>query len=149
MQVILLEKVANLGSLGDQVNVKAGYARNYLVPQGKAVLATKKNIAHFESRRVELEKKAHESLNAAEQIAAQIKEIGTIVISSKAGEDGRLFGSIGAKDIADALVQKGISINKSQIRLANGVLRLVGAYDVAIHLHSDVIATTVIEVVAA
>lgn len=148
MQIILLEKVANLGGLGDQVNVKAGYARNYLVPQGKAVLATKKNLAHFEERRAELEKKANAALSAAEQIAAAIKEAGTIVIASKAGDEGRLFGSIGTKDIAEALAQKGISVNKSQIRLANGVLRLVGAYDVAVHLHSDVIAETVVEVVA-
>lgn len=148
MQVILLEKVANLGTLGDQVNVKAGYARNYLVPKGKAVLATKKNIAHFEERRADLEKKAKESLSAAEQTAAAIKALGNVVIASKAGDEGRLFGSIGTRDIADALTSKGVKVSKSQVRLLNGVLRLVGTYDVVVHLHSDVDVTVVVDVVA-
>lgn len=103
MQVILLDKVANLGSLGDQVNVKAGYARNFLVPQGKAVPATKKNVEFFEARRAELEAKLAEVLGAANARAEAINALGTVTIASKSGDEGKLFGSIGTRDIADSL----------------------------------------------
>lgn len=148
MQVILLDKVANLGSLGDQVNVKAGYARNYLVPQGKAVPATKKNIEYFESRREELEMKMRQSLSVAEQTALAIKDLVKIVMTAKAGDEGKLFGSIGTRDIADAITAKGVEVTKSQVRLPNGVLRTVGEHEVTIQVHSEIFASIIIEIVA-
>lgn len=147
MQVILLDKVANLGSLGDQVSVKAGYARNFLIPQGKAVLATKQNVAYFEGRRAELEAKLADELTAAEEKAAEIMELGRVTISSKAGEEGKLFGSIGARDIADAIKASNIDICKSQVRLPNGVLRTVGEHEVSVQLHSEVFAKIIVAVV--
>ena len=116
MQVILLDKVANLGSLGDQVNVKAGYARNFLVPQGKAVPATKKNIEFFEARRAELEAKLAEVLAAANARAEKINALETVTIASKAGDEGKLFGSIGTRDIADAVTAAGVEVAKSEVR---------------------------------
>ena len=110
MQVILLDKVANLGSLGDQVNVKAGYARNFLVPQGKAVPATKKNVEFFEARRAELEAKLADVLSAAEARATKINELGSVTIASKAGDEGKLFGSIGTRDIAEAISAAGVEV---------------------------------------
>ncbi|MFT8212216.1 MAG: 50S ribosomal protein L9 [Symbiopectobacterium sp.] len=148
MQVILLDKVANLGSLGDQVNVKAGYARNFLVPQGKAVPATKKNVEFFEARRAELEAKLADVLAAAEARAAQLTELGTVTIASKAGYEGKLFGSIGTRDIADAVTAAGVAIAKSEVRLPNGVLRTLGDYEVSFQVHSDVFATLNVLVVA-
>ena len=117
MQVILLDKVANLGSLGDQVNVKAGYARNFLVPQGKAVPATKKNVEFFEARRAELEAKLADVLAAANARAEAINALGTVTIASKAGDEGKLFGSIGTRDIADAVTAAGVKVAKSEVRL--------------------------------
>lgn len=114
MQVILLDKVANLGSLGDQVNVKAGYARNFLVLQGKAVPATKKNIEFFEARRAELEAKLAEVLAAANARAEKINALETVTIASKAGDEGKLFGSIGTRDIADAVTAAGVEVAKSE-----------------------------------
>ena len=119
MQVILLDKVAQLGTVGDQVTVKAGFARNYLIPQGKAVMATTANIAHFEARRAELEAKAAEALSAAQARAAAIANLAAIVITSKAGDDGRLFGSVGARDIADAVSTAGVAVTKSESTEAN------------------------------
>lgn len=148
MQVILLDKVANLGSLGDQVNVKAGYARNYLVPQGKAVPATKKNIEHFESRREELEMKLRQALSEYEQIALAIKDLARVSIAAKAGEEGKLFGSIGTRDIADALNASNIKINKSHIRLPDGPLRTLGEHEVTVQVHSEIFATVIVDVVA-
>ncbi|WJV53143.1 50S ribosomal protein L9 [Pectobacteriaceae bacterium CE90] len=148
MQVILLDKVANLGSLGDQVNVKSGYARNFLVPQGKAVPATKKNVEFFETRRAELEAKLTEVLTAAEARAAKITELGTVTIASKAGDEGKLFGSIGTRDIADAVTAAGVDIAKSEVRLPNGVLRTLGDHEVSFQVHSDVFATLNVVVVA-
>ncbi len=148
MQVILLDKVANLGSLGDQVNVKAGYARNFLVPQGKAVPATKKNVEFFEARRAELEAKLADVLAAAHARAAQLTELGTVTLASKAGDEGKLFGSIGTRDIADAVTAAGVAIAKSEVRLPNGVLRTLGDHEVSFQVHSDVFATLNVLVVA-
>src|SRR5471030_2737190 len=131
MQVILLDKVANLGSLGDQVNVKAGYARNFLVPQGKAVPATKKNVEFFEERR-----------------ATKINELGSVTISSKSGDEGKLFGSIGTRDIADAVTAAGVEVAKSEVRLPNGVLRTTGEHEVEFQVHSDVFAKLNVVVVS-
>ena len=146
MQVILLDKVANLGSLGDQVNVKAGYARNFLVPQGKAVPATKKNIEFFEARRAELEAKLAEVLAAANARAEKINALETVTIASKAGDEGKLFASIGTRDIADAVTAAGVA--KSEVRLPNGVLRTTGEHEVSFQVHSEVFAKVIVNVVA-
>ena len=146
MQVILLDKVANLGSLGDQVNVKAGYARNFLVPQGKAVPATKKNV--FEARRAELEAKLAEVLAAANARAEKINALETVTIASKAGDEGKLFGSIGTRDIADAVTAAGVKVAKSEVRMPNGVLRTTGEHEVDFQVHSEVFAKLVVNVVA-
>lgn len=148
MQVILLDKVANLGSLGDQVNVKAGYARNFLVPMGKAVPATKKNIEFFEARRADLEAKLAETLVAAQARATKINELATVTIASKAGDEGKLFGSIGTRDIADAVSAAGVAVAKSEVRLPNGVLRTLGDHEVQFQVHSDVFAQLNVVVVA-
>ena len=145
MQVILLDKVANLGSLGDQVNVKAGYARNFLVPQGKAVPATKKNIEFFEA---ELEAKLAEVLAAANARAEKINALETVTIASKAGDEGKLFGSIGTRDIADAVTAAGVEVAKSEVRLPNGVLRTTGEHEVSFQVHSEVFAKVIVNVVA-
>ncbi|PIJ52057.1 50S ribosomal protein L9 [Erwinia sp. OLTSP20] len=149
MQVILLDKVTNLGSLGDQVNVKAGYARNYLVPQGKAVPATKKNIEFFETRRAELEAKQAETLAAANARAEKINALGNVTIASKAGDEGKLFGSVGTRDIADAVTVAGVEITKSEVRLPEGVLRTTGEHEVSFQVHSEVIAKLTVNIVAA
>ena len=149
MQVILLDKIAKLGGLGDQVAVKAGYARNYLIPQGKAVMATKANIETFDARRAELEAKLAAGKAAAEERAAKLGELAAVVIASKAGDEGKLFGSIGTHDIADALTASGVEVAKAEVRLPNGTIRQIGEYDVAVHLHTDVEATVKVIVVAA
>ncbi|WP_272694785.1 50S ribosomal protein L9 [Providencia sp. PROV144] len=148
MQVILLDKVANLGSLGDQVNVKSGYARNFLVPQGKAVPATKKNVEFFEARRAELEAKLADVLAAAQTRAAAVTALGSVTLASKAGDEGKLFGSIGTRDIADAVTAAGVQIAKSEVRLPNGVLRTTGDHEVHFQLHSDVFAELNVIIVA-
>lgn len=148
MQVILLDKIGNLGSLGDTVNVKSGYARNFLIPQGKAVMATKANVAMFESRRAELEAKVAEQLVAAQTRADQVNALEAVVIASKAGDEGKLFGSIGTRDIADAITAAGVKVSKSEVRLPEGALRNVGAYEVSVQLHSEVFATAKVQVVA-
>ena len=148
MQVILLDKVANLGSLGDQVNVKSGYARNFLVPQGKAVPATKKNVEFFEARRAELEAKLADVLAAAQARAAAITALGSVTLASKAGDEGKLFGSIGTRDIADAITAAGGKVAKSEVRLPNGVLRTTGDHEVHFQLHSDVFAELNVIIVA-
>lgn len=147
MEVILLEKVANLGNLGDKVNVKSGYGRNYLLPQRKATAATAANLAEFEARRADLEQAAVERKVYAETRAAQLAEL-EVTITATAGDEGKLFGSIGTHDIADALTASGVEVAKSEIRLPNGTIRQVGEYDVAVHLHSDVEATVKVIVVA-
>ncbi|MGK2960481.1 MAG: 50S ribosomal protein L9 [Candidatus Malihini olakiniferum] len=149
MQVILLDKVASLGSLGNHVNVKAGYARNFLVPQGKAVPATKKNVEFFKARRAELEAKLAEILASAQARAAQLSELGTVTIASKAGNEGKLFGSIGTRDIADAFTAAGVAIDRSEVRLPNGVLRTLGDHEVSFRAHhSDVFAALNVLIVA-
>jgi large subunit ribosomal protein L9 len=140
MQVILLEKIDNLGGIGDMVKVKSGYARNFLIPQGKATVATADNIAKFEGRRAELESRAAGELGAAKERAAKID--GKVVrISAQAGPEGKLFGSIGTMDIAEACNALGVEVERSEVRLSDGPLRVVGEHDVEIHLHSDVNAT--------
>lgn len=147
MEVILLEKVRNLGGLGDKVNVKSGYGRNYLIPQNKAVFATTKSIEQFEQRRAELEKKAQQTLGAAEQRAAKLNDI-TLVIAAMASDEGKLYGSVGVNEIKDALVAKEIEIVKREIVMPEGPLHSVGNYVIEIHVHSDVIAHLQVEVVA-
>jgi large subunit ribosomal protein L9 len=147
MEVILLEKVANLGNLGDKVTIKSGYGRNYLVPQGKAVAATAKKIAEFEVRRAELEAAAATKLLAAQSRAADLAKL-TIVIPHKAGDEGRLFGSVGTHTIAEAITAAGVAVEKQEVRLPHGVIRHVGSYDVDIHLHTDVNATMSIQITA-
>ncbi|MFM5193652.1 50S ribosomal protein L9 [Aeromonas media] len=147
MQVILLDKIAKLGGLGDQVAVKAGYARNYLIPQGKAVMATKANIETFDARRAELEAKLAAGKAAAEERAAKLGELATVVIASKSGDEGKLFGSIGTRDVAEAITAAGVAVAKSEVRMGN-VLRNTGEYEVVVQLHADVKATVQIQVVA-
>ena len=147
MEVILLEKVANLGSLGDKVKVKAGYGRNFLLPYGKAVPATEANLKAFEERRAELEKAAAEKLSAA-QARAEALEGAAFTISSKAGEEGKLFGSIGVRDIADAITAGGTEVEKSEVRLPERPIRVTGEYDIELQLHTDVEVTIKLAVVA-
>ncbi|MAY14982.1 MULTISPECIES: 50S ribosomal protein L9 [Oceanospirillaceae] len=147
MQIILLEKVANLGSLGEQVNVKPGYARNFLFPQGKAVPATKANVEHFEARRADLEAQAAAKLADAQARKEKIEEI-ELSVAVKAGDEGKLFGSLGNRDIADLISQAGVEVSKAEVRLPNGPIRAVGEFDIAIHLHAEVNATLKLHVVA-
>ncbi|MGV6825468.1 MAG: 50S ribosomal protein L9 [bacterium] len=138
MEVILLEKVANLGSLGDTVKVKAGYGRNFLIPKGKAVAATTEARAEFDARRAELEAKAAEVLAAAEARKAALEAVGTLEIAHKAGDEGKLFGSVGTADIAAAATAAGTEVSKSEVRLPEGAIRTTGEFEVTLHLHSDV-----------
>lgn len=147
MDVILLEKIANLGNLGDKVNVKGGYARNFLLPQGKATAATAANVEAFEARRAELEKQAAEKKAQADDRAAKLAEL-TVTIAANSGDEGKLFGSIGTRDIAEAVSAAGVELDKSEVRLPNGALRNTGEYDVEVHLHTDVEATVKVVVVA-
>ncbi len=147
MDVILLEKVRNLGNLGDKVAVKAGYGRNFLIPQGKAVPATKSNVEAFEARRAELEKQATEALAAAQARAEKLEGL-TVTITGNAGDEGKLFGSIGTADIADAVTAAGVELSKAEVRMPEGAIRAIGEYDVAVHLHVDVDATVKVVVAA-
>ena len=139
MNVILLEKIGNLGDLGDEVSVKPGFARNYLLPQGRAVTADDGNRTVFEGRRAELEASANEKLAEANTRAEKLvdKELS---IAVKSGEEGRLYGSVGTQNIADALTAEGISVERSEIRMPEGVIRVLGEYEIAIQLHTDVTA---------
>jgi len=137
MEVILLEKIDNLGGLGDKVRVRPGYARNYLLPQGKAKFATPENIAEFEARRAELERAAAEALATAETRRESLAGM-VIEMKAKAGSEGKLFGSIGAADIADAVTARGVEVEKREVRLPEGPLRQVGDYEIELHLHADV-----------
>ncbi|BDY06545.1 50S ribosomal protein L9 [Ferrimonas sp. YFM] len=148
MEVILLDKIAKLGGLGDKVTVKSGYARNYLLPQGKAVFANQANIAEFEARRADLEKNIADKLAAAEARAEKLAALEAVVIASKAGDEGKLFGSIGTRDIADAITAAGVEVAKSEVRLPEGALRNTGEFDIAIALHSEVSTNVKINVVA-
>jgi len=148
MQVILLDKIAHLGKVGDQVNVKSGFARNYLIPQGKAVMATKANIEHFEARRAELEEKAAQALAAAADRATRLEALGSVTIAAKAGDEGRLFGSIGTRDIADAITAKGVEVAKSEVRLPNGLIRTLGEHEVTFQFHGEVFSHLNVVIVA-
>ncbi|AOM02433.1 50S ribosomal protein L9 [Cobetia marina] len=146
MQVILLDKIGKLGNLGDQVSVKAGFGRNYLLPYGLAVPATAENQAAFEAQRAELEAQVAERKAEAEARAAQLNEI-ELSLVAKAGEEGKLFGSIGPRDLAEAIAQSGIDIAKSEVRMPEGPLRNTGEYDIVLQLHAEVTATVRVVVV--
>ena len=137
MEVILLEKVANLGNIGERVKVRSGFGRNFLLPQGKATLATAENVAKFEARRAELERIAQEQHQSAQQRAEDLKDF-RLTITAKAGTEGKLFGSIGTSDIAEACTRAGHPISRSEVRLTTGPLRTVGEHTVHLHLHADV-----------
>jgi len=146
MNVILLERISSLGNLGDTVKVKAGYGRNFLIPQGKAVPATADNVAKFEARRAELEKAASERLDTAEARKDAIGQL-SISITQKAGDEGKLFGSVGTSDIAHAITEAGVPVEKREIRLPNGPLRQIGEHKVEVELHSDVVVAITVNVV--
>lgn len=146
MQVILMEKVANLGNLGDVVKVKDGYARNFLIPHGKAKRATEDNLKAFESRRAELEKAQNEALAKAQERGAKLEGV-KIQIAQKAGVDGRLFGSVTNYDVCEALEKQGHEVERSQIRMPQGPLKQVGEYPIQIALHTDVTATITVAVI--
>jgi large subunit ribosomal protein L9 len=137
MEVILLQKVANLGNIGDRVKVRSGFGRNFLLPEGKATLATPENIARFEARRAELERLAREHLSSAAERAEAMKDF-KLTIHAKAGTEGKLFGSIGTSDIAEACTRDGFKVERSEVRLPTGPLRMLGEHTVSLHLHADV-----------
>jgi large subunit ribosomal protein L9 len=147
MEVILLEKIKNLGALGAKVNVKSGYGRNFLIPQGKAVPATEKNVADFDARRADLEAKANAALADAQARGERAGAL-AVVIAAKAGDEGKLFGSVGTRDIAEAISKLGEAVDKSEVRLPNGALRSTGDYDVDLQLHPEVIVTVKVTVVS-
>jgi large subunit ribosomal protein L9 len=147
MEVILLEKIKHLGSLGDKVVVKSGYARNYLIPHGKGIAANQKNLAQFEQRRAELEQAQRDAQASSRERATQLREI-IVEIAGKVGVEGKLYGSVTATDIAQAISEGGIEISKHEIRLPNGPIRQVGEYDVEVHLHPDVDAFVTVQVIA-
>jgi large subunit ribosomal protein L9 len=147
MEVILLQKIANLGNIGDRVKVRSGFGRNYLLPQGKATLATPENVARFEARRAELERLAREHLSSAEERAAAIKDF-KLTVHAKAGTEGKLFGSIGTSDIAEACNQAGFKIERSEVRLPSGPLRMLGEHAVNLHLHADIDVPLHVSIVA-
>jgi len=147
MEVILLEKVANLGNIGDRVKVRSGFGRNFLLPQGKATLATATNVAKFEARRAELERAAQEQHTSAQQRAEALKDF-RLTIHAKAGTEGKLFGSIGTADIAEAGTRAGHPIARSEVRLPTGPLRTVGEHSVSLHLHADIDVTLPVTIIA-
>ena len=146
MEVILLDKVGKLGAIGDKVAVKSGYGRNYLLPQGKAVAATAKNIADFEARRADLEAAAAAKIADATARAEKLAQL-AVTIAANAGDEGRLFGSIGTRDIADAITAAGVAVAKSEVRLPQGVLREIGQYEIDVQLHAEVIQAVKLAVV--
>ena len=147
MEVILLQKVENLGNLGDKVKVRAGYGRNYLIPQGKAKPATAKNLEEFEKRRAELEKLANEQLSVAQQRKAEL-EGKVVTIRSKAGQEGKLFGSVGTVDIAEAATAAGVKLERKEVRMPQGPIRTAGEHKVEVHLHTDVNVEITVNVIA-
>jgi large subunit ribosomal protein L9 len=147
MEVILLQKIANLGNIGDRVKVKPGYGRNYLLPGGKATLATPENVARFESRRAELEAKANAELASAKERAAALEGF-KLSISAKAGSEGKLFGSIGTTDIAEACAKAGHAVERSEVRLPGGPIRAIGEHTISLHLHGDVDVPVQLTIVA-
>lgn len=146
MEVVLLEKIKNLGTLGDKVNVKPGYGRNFLIPQGKAVPATKANIEAFEARRAELEQTQKDIQDRAEARARHLKEV-SVIITAKVAMEGKLFGSVGAAEIVEAVKLQGIELAKHELRLPNGPLRFVGDYEIVVHLHADVNSSIKVKVI--
>lgn len=146
MEVILLEKIAKLGDLGDKVNVKSGFGRNFLIPYGKAVPATEANLADFEARRADLEAAAAQLLSEATARSEQLADL-VVTITANAGEEGKLFGSIGTRDVADAVSAAGCAVTKSEVRMPHGVIREVGDYEIALQLHGDVSVTITLKVV--
>lgn len=146
MEVILFEKIDRLGGIGDLVNVKAGFARNYLLPQGKAKAATEENKAEIEARRAEFEKLAAEQLAAAEKRKEAIEAM-NIEITAKSGTEGKLFGSIGNIDIANAITEAGVEVEKREVRLPEGPIRMAGEYEIALHLHTDVDAVVKVTII--
>ena len=149
MQVILLETIKNLGDLGAVVDVRSGYGRNFLIPQGKALPATKDNLAEVEQRRAELEKHAAEQLAAAQERGEKLNEA-SVTVSSKAGDEGKLFGSVGTRDIAEAITAStGVEVEKAEVKLPHGALRNTGEYDIDVVLHADVTVTIKLAVVPA
>ena len=147
MEVILLKQVSNLGNIGDRVKVKSGYGRNYLLPTGRATLATASNVARFEAQRAELEAKAAADLSTAETRAAALQGF-RLTISAKAGSEGKLFGSIGTSDIAEALTRNGHAVERSEVRMPSGPIRVAGEQVVTLHLHTDVNVEITVNVVA-
>lgn len=146
MEVILLQNIENLGGLGDKVAVKPGYGRNFLIPTGRAVPATDENLAAFEARRAELEKEASESLAQAAARKAEVEAL-NLSIARKAGDEGRLFGSVGTSDIVEAAAAAGVTLNKREVRLPEGPFHITGDFEVQIHLHTDVDATLKLSIV--
>ena len=147
MEIILLEKTRNLGNLGDKVKVRDGYGRNFLIPHGKAVPATEANIKYFQERRAELEKQANDKLAAAQARADKLTEIGSVTIPAKAGDEGKLFGSVGTRDIAEAITAAGVAVAKAEVLMPNGAIRNTGDFELTVQLHSDVAATIKVSVV--
>jgi large subunit ribosomal protein L9 len=147
MNVILLEKVGKLGNIGDNVAVKSGFGRNFLIPQGKAVPATANNVADFEARRSELEAVAAEKKGVAEVRAAQLVDI-SVVITAKAGDEGKLFGSLGTRDLANAITAAGVAVSKAEVKLPEGTLRDLGEYSIDVQLHSEVTQAVTVSVVS-
>jgi large subunit ribosomal protein L9 len=147
MEVILLQKVANLGNIGDRVKVKSGFGRNYLLPGGKATLATPANVAKFEERRAELEKAAREHLTSAQERQTALEGF-KLTIRAKAGTEGKLFGSVGTADIAEALNRENFKIQRSEVRLPSGPLRTVGDHVISLHLHADVDVSVPVTIIA-
>jgi large subunit ribosomal protein L9 len=147
MEIILLEKVSNLGAMGDKVKVKSGYGRNYLVPKGKAKPATPENIAAFEAMRADLEQAAASALSVAEGRRERLADM-QITIAARAGDEGKLFGSVGTSDIAEAITSTGVSVERHEVRLPNGAFRQLGDYSVQLHLHSDVNAIIRLVIIA-
>ena len=147
MEIILLEKIAKLGNLGDKVTVKPGYGRNFLIPKGKAVRASAAKLAEFEQHRAELEKKAAEEFAAAQARAEALAKL-NVKITQKAGEEGRLYGSVGTKDIADAVTAAGVDVRKNEVRLPTGPLRQIGDYEIKLHVHADLDAIVKLKIAA-
>ncbi len=148
MQIILLERISKLGNIGDQVNVKSGYARNYLIPRKMAVSATKANIEYFNSQKAAFEAEFNRKVALSNAIAEKITALSSITLPSKSGDQGRLFGSIGARDIVAVLASHDITVEKSEVRIPNSTIRTLGSYEVSIHLHGNITTTLNVEVIA-
>ncbi|MCK5858641.1 MAG: 50S ribosomal protein L9 [Abyssibacter sp.] len=148
MEVILLDRIQNLGDLGDTVRVKPGYGRNYLLPQGKALRATKDNAAVFEARKAELLKKAADSEAAAKARAEALAGLGSLTLTSRASEEGKLYGSIGPREIADAITEAGVTVDKGEVVMPDGPIRSVGEHDVLVHLYATMEATMTVVIEA-